>query len=70
MSAAKKKQKILVIQQVKSGIGRPGKHKKILKSLGFTRLNQVREVVDSKQIRGQVGKIPHLVEILGEKEAE
>ncbi len=69
MSAAKKKQKTILIQQVKSGIGRPEKHKKILKSLGFTRLNQVREVVDAPQIRGQIGKIPHLVVILNEKDA-
>jgi large subunit ribosomal protein L30 len=70
MSAAKKKQKTLRIQQVKSGIGRPEKHKKVLKSLGFTRLNQVREVADAPQIRGQIGKIPHLVVILGEEDAK
>jgi len=61
--------KVLVIKQVKSGIGRPEKHKRILKSLGFRRLNQVREVADVPEIRGQIAKIPHLVQILEEKES-
>ncbi len=62
--------KVLVIKQVRSGIGRPEKHKRILKSLGFRRLNQVRVVDDVPEIRGQINKIPHLVEILEEKEVD
>ena len=62
--------KVLVIKQVRSGIGRPEKHKRILKSLGFRKLNQVRVVEDVPEIRGQINKIPHLVEILEEKEVD
>lgn len=62
--------KVLVIKQVRSGIGRPEKHKRILKSLGFRKLNQVRVVDDVPEIRGQIKKIPHLVEILEEKEVD
>ena len=62
--------KVLVIKQIRSGIGRPEKHKRILKSLGFRRMNQVRVVEDVPEIRGQVNKIPHLVEILEEKEVD
>lgn len=62
--------KVLVIKQVKSGIGRPETHKRILKSLGFRKLNQVREVVDTPQIRGQIAKVPHLVTVLEEKDAK
>ncbi len=62
--------KVLVIKQIRSGIGRPEKHKRILKSLGFRRLNQVRVVDDVPEIRGQINKIPHLVEILEEKEVD
>ncbi len=62
--------KVLVIKQVKSGIGRPEKHKRILKSLGFRKLNQVREVADTPQIRGQIAKVPHLVTVLEEKQAK
>ena len=62
--------KVLVIKQIRSGIGRPGKHKRILKSLGFKKMNQVRVVDDVPEIRGQINKIPHLVEILEEKEVD
>jgi len=59
--------KILVIKQVKSGIGRPEKHKRILRSIGFTKLNQIKEVPDIPEVRGQIKKIPHLVQIIEEK---
>jgi len=62
--------KVLVIKQIRSGIGRPEKHKRILKSLGFRKLNQVRVVDDVPEIRGQINKIPHLVEIVEEKEVD
>ncbi len=62
--------KVLVIKQVRSGIGHPEKHKRILKSLGFRKLNQIRVVDDVPEIRGQINKIPHLVEILEEKEVD
>ncbi len=62
--------KKLVIRQIRSGIGRPDKHKRILKSLGFRKLNQVREMDDVPEVRGQIAKIPHLVEIVEEKEVK
>lgn len=62
--------KKLVIRQIRSGIGRPEKHKRILKSLGFRKLNQVREMDDVPEVRGQIAKIPHLVEIVEEKEVK
>jgi len=40
------------------------KHKKVVKGLGFTRLNQVIERPDTPAIRGMVAKVPHLVEIV------
>jgi large subunit ribosomal protein L30 len=52
------------IQWVRSAIASPEKHKKVVKGLGFTRLNQVIEREDSPSIRGMVNKIPHLVRIL------
>ena len=56
----------LNIQYFKSGIGAPGKHKLILKSLGFKRLNQVVTRVDTPAVRGMVLQIPHLVRIIDE----
>jgi large subunit ribosomal protein L30 len=52
------------IQYVRSAIGSPEKHKLIIKSLGFKRLNQIVNRVDTPAVRGMVAKIPHLVKIL------
>jgi large subunit ribosomal protein L30 len=52
------------LQWVRSAIAAPGKHKLVVKGLGFTRLNQVIEREDTPSIRGMVAKVPHLVTIL------
>jgi len=52
------------IKYVRSAIGSPEKHKLVVKSLGFKRLNQVVTRVDTPAVRGMVAKIPHLVQIL------
>jgi large subunit ribosomal protein L30 len=54
----------LQLKWVRSAICAPTKQKKVVKGLGFTRLNQVIERPDTPAIRGMVAKIPHLVEIL------
>ncbi len=56
----------LHIKWVRSAICSPQKHKKVVKGLGFTRLNQVIEREDSPSIRGMVAKIPHLVKVVNE----
>ena len=45
-------------------IGRPEKHRKILRGLGFRRLNQVVERQDTPAVLGMVAKVPHLVRIV------
>jgi large subunit ribosomal protein L30 len=67
MMAAKKSNPTLRIRYVRSAIGCPGKHKLIVKSLGFKRLNQVVTRVDTPAIRGMVAQIPHLVAIVDSK---
>ena len=57
----------LQIKYVRSAIGTPPKHKLIIKSLGFKRLNQVVTRVDTPQVRGMVAQVPHLVAILDSK---
>ncbi len=52
------------IQYIRSAIGSPDKHKMVIKSLGFKRLNQVVNRVDTPAIRGMVAQVPHLVKIL------
>jgi large subunit ribosomal protein L30 len=55
---------MLKIEYYKSAIGSSGRHKLIVKGLGFKRLNQVVERVDTPAVRGMVARIPHLVRIL------
>lgn len=68
MATRKKTEKIppktLRIQYVRSAIGAPGKHKLIVKGLGFKRLNQTVTRVDTPAVRGMVAQIPHLVKIV------
>jgi large subunit ribosomal protein L30 len=52
------------VKYVRSAIGAPHKHKLVIKSLGFKRLNQVVTRVDTPAVRGMVAEVPHLVEIL------
>jgi large subunit ribosomal protein L30 len=52
------------LKWVRSAICAPVKHKRVVKGLGFTRLNQVIERPDNAAIRGMVAKVPHLVEIV------
>ena len=61
---AKTKTKTIRIQYYRSAIATPVKHKRVVKGLGFTRLNQIVERVDNESIRGMVKTVPHLVRIL------
>jgi large subunit ribosomal protein L30 len=56
--------KQIKVKLVKSGIGRPEKHRKILNSLGLKKLNKVVTVYDTPQIMGAINKVSHLVEII------
>jgi large subunit ribosomal protein L30 len=53
----------LRLQWVRSAIAAPEKHKKVVRGLGFTRLNQTIERPDTPAIRGMVAKVAHLVRI-------
>ncbi len=52
------------IRQIRSGIGCPEKQRKVLRGLGFKRLNQVVERPDDPGTRGMIFKVKHLVEVL------
>ncbi len=60
----------LRIKYYRSAIGTPGKHKLIIKSLGFKRLNQVVTRVDTPAVRGMVAQVPHLVTIVVSEQGE
>lgn len=56
--------KKIKIQWYRSTIATPEKHKVIVRSLGFTKLNQIVERPDNDSTRGTVAKIPHLLRIV------
>ena len=58
------KGKTILIKYYRSRIGRPERQKKILRSLGLKKLNQVVEHRDNPGMRGAVAKIPHLIKII------
>jgi large subunit ribosomal protein L30 len=62
----KKAPKVLKITYYRSAIGRDKRQKAIVKGLGFTKLNQVVERMDTPEIRGMVAKISHIVKIVEE----
>jgi large subunit ribosomal protein L30 len=66
MSAAKAKKsgETIRIRQVGSGIGCPVQMRETLKALGLGKMHRVAERVDTKEVRGMIAKIPHLVEVV------
>lgn len=52
---------MLKITLVKSMIGRPEKHRKVLRAMGLTKLNRSIELNDTPSVRGMVQKVSHLV---------
>ena len=54
----------ITIQYYRSAIGFSVHQKLIVKGLGFGKLNDTREVVDTPSMRGMVAKVPHLVRIV------
>jgi large subunit ribosomal protein L30 len=51
----------LNITLVKSMIGRPEKHRKVLRGMGLTKVNKTVQLEDTPAIRGMVAKVSHLV---------
>jgi large subunit ribosomal protein L30 len=56
----------LKITLVKSPIGRPGKHRKVLEGLGLTKLNKTVVRKNTPEIRGMVGKVSFMVSVESE----
>ena len=54
---------VLKISLVKSMVGRPEKHRKVLRGMGLTKLNRTVELEDTPSIRGMVQKVVHLVKV-------
>jgi large subunit ribosomal protein L30 len=52
------------IKLVRSPICAPEKHKRVVRGLGLTKLNQVVERPDAPEFRGMVAKVPHLLAVV------
>ena len=52
---------MLKVTLVKSMIGRPEKHRKVLRGMGLTKLNRTVELQDTPSIRGMINAVSHLV---------
>ena len=52
------------IQYYRSAIGFPKTQKEVVRSVGFTKLNQILERPDTDSMRGIVQKVPHLLRII------
>ena len=67
MSAARAKKpevKKIRVRQIRSGIGCPVEMRETLKALGLGKMHRIAERPDTKEVRGMIKKIPHLVEVV------
>ena len=51
----------LKITLVKSMIGRPEKHRRVLRGMRLTKMHKTVELEDTASVRGMVHKVSHLV---------
>ncbi|MEX0349519.1 MAG: 50S ribosomal protein L30 [Paracoccaceae bacterium] len=60
--------KTIVVKQIGSPIRRPAEQRATLVGLGLNKMHKTRELEDTPSVRGMVKKIPHLVEIIEERD--
>ena len=53
----------LRITQTRSSIGTKPKQRGTLRSLGLGRIGKSHTIEDSPELRGQIARVPHLVEV-------
>ena len=60
--------KTIVVKQIGSPIRRPAKQRQTLIGLGLNKMHKTRELEDTPSVRGMINSIPHMVEIIEEKD--
>jgi len=60
--------KTIVVKQVGSPIRRPAVQRQTLVGLGLNKMHKTRVLEDAPSVRGMIRKIPHLVEIVEERD--
>ena len=58
----------IVVKQIGSPIRRPAIQRQTLIGLGLNKMHKTRELEDTPSVRGMIRKIPHLVEIVEERD--
>ena len=53
----------LKVTQVRSSIGTKPKQRGTLRALGLGRIGKTHVLADTPDVRGQIGKVPHLVTV-------
>lgn len=53
----------LKVTLFKSMIGRPEKHRRVLRGMGLTKINKTVELKDTASIRGMVNAVSHMVKV-------
>jgi len=53
----------LKVTLIRSYIGRPEKHRQILRGIGLMKMNKTVILADTPEIRGMVNKVCHLVSL-------
>ncbi len=61
--AEKPVEKKLRVTLIKSPIGRPTRHKRTVKALGFKHVNQTIVHPDNPSVRGMIFKVSHLLRV-------
>ena len=56
-------QQMVTVRLVRSMIGRPRKHRAILRGMGLTKVDKAVALPDTPQVRGMISKVRHLVRI-------
>jgi large subunit ribosomal protein L30 len=64
MTAKNSASGLVKIEYYRSAIGFNSQQKRVVKGLGFRKLNSVRELKDTPALRGMIAKVPHLVRVV------
>lgn len=56
-------QQIIQVRLVRSMIGRPEKHRAVLRGMGLKRMQQLVTLPDTPQTHGMIKKVSHLVRV-------
>ena len=54
---------ILKVTLVKSMIGRPEKHRRVLRGMGLTKISRTVQLKDTRSVWGMIKKVSHLVRV-------